>query len=122
MMAGLDLFQFRLHFGTYGQSIFDARLTTRCKAATWGEVDQVRYRAVDYIQLIFDLTENRDRTDQSLSIRMQGFIEQGIDICLLNDLTRIHYRHTFGHFSHHTQIMRNERSEERRVGKECRSG
>src|SRR5687767_4645231 len=60
------------------------------------------------IQSFLDLTEDRDRTDQALSIGMQWLIEQRVDLRLLNDLTRVHYCYALCHLGNYTQIMSNE--------------
>src|SRR3972149_2571882 len=111
-MPGFYLFEFRLHFSANGACVLDACLAARCETTARRQIDEVGDRAWYHIQPFLDLTQNGDGTDQSLSIGMQRLIEQRVDICLLNDLARVHHCYTFSHLCHHAQIMRNEEDKE----------
>src|SRR5829696_767108 len=107
-MTRLHFLELRFYLCTNRTAIFETCLTARGKPAARREVDQVRHRARDHIQLLLDLTEDRDRTDQSLGIGMEWLIEQRIDISLLDDLPRIHDGHPLRHLCHHTEVMRDQ--------------
>ena len=72
-MTRFDIFEIRVLFGAYIQTIFDACLTARRKAASRWQVDEVRHRTGDHIQLIHHFAQDRYRCYQALGAARKAF-------------------------------------------------
>ena len=104
-MAGADLAQCR-------DLALAARLgigTARMEGAARRRVDRARNIALQQVFLALDpRIGDRDRSQQGFGIRMQRAREQGLLVCILDDLTEIHHRDAVTDVLDHGEIVRDE--------------
>src|SRR5437660_1217718 len=119
MMIASQLYERRKFTRAYLFSSF----TTRRKRTTRGQTREIGRLSRNLIKLAMFSHWIRNRTQQPSRVGIAGLLKEFSGWRLFENLSGVHHDHVIGHPRDDAEIMRNQnyRSEERRVGKECRS-